>query len=274
MRNKIILGVVLLAIAGYLYSLFGIKKPDESVNVQPETVPNLPYKLVNSFSFDTSNYVEGLEFVNDKLYAGAGEKGNSFIGIYDLKTGKSVKHNTPGIFGEGITVLNNVVYQLTYTEKIVNKYDLATMKKIGEMPWKFNEGWGLTNNGKELIASDGTNNIYFLNPTDLGMVRSLNITANGGIVNQINELEYVDGVIYANQFTTDLIYKIDATSGKVLAIANLDQLFPAYNAAATKMKDSKLNLDEQFFNGIAYNKTTKTFFVTGKKWPKIFEVSF
>lgn len=279
MRSKILGLIVLLVVGGYVYNTF-INKPkpsDESQSALPAaTIAQLNTTGAIGKSWDTSNYCEGLEFYNGKLYTSAGRTGLSFLAIIDPVSGKEInKRKMPAdIFAEGMTILNGTLYQLTYQNGKVLTYDPATLNPKGEMPWKYGEGWGLTNNGKELIASNGTHVIYFLNPSDMTAVRSINVFMNGGMVNQINELEFVDGYIYANQFTTDLVYKINATNGQVEAVGDFKKLLPEYSAAAVAMKGEANNENEKFFNGIAYNKDTKSFWLTGKNWPKIFEIKF
>jgi glutaminyl-peptide cyclotransferase len=219
---------------------------------------------------DTSRYTEGLEFYKGHLYESVGRNGLSFLIKYD--TGSTTKGNTykitdPTIFAEGITILLDTIYQLTYQSKKVLLYDATTLKPIGTMPWTNGEGWGLTNNGKQLIASNGTNIIYFLNPKDLKVERTINVKMQGNPVEQVNELEYVDGFIYANVFTTDNILKIDEATGHVIAMAQLNNLLPGFDAASMQQVNG-----EKFLNGIAYNPKSQTFLISGKNWPKTFEV--
>ncbi len=276
MRNKIILAVLLLTVGAYIYFTLFNKKPttEETSSVVQNPIGTLNTTAINNYVFDTNCYSEGLEFYNDKLYASGGQVGKSFIGVYDALTGKKLQEqkNDATIFAEGITILNDTLYQLTYTNNIVYTYDAKSLKKISQMPWKFGEGWGLTNNGKQLIASNKTNTLYFLNPTNLAVEKTINVLENGSPLDQVNELEFVDGFIYANRFTTDNIYKIDAATGAVVAVGNFKNLLPGYNAEAVSLKTEPNN--ESYLNGIAYNKKTGTFFITGKNWPKIFEVKF
>jgi glutaminyl-peptide cyclotransferase len=277
MRNKIILAVLFIIIGAYIYFTLFNKKETETESTTPTaqvTIAALNTTPISSMDFDANCYTEGLEFYNDKLYAGAGQNGKSFIGVYDTATGKKLQQqkNDAIVFGEGITILNDTLYQLTYESNIVIKYDAKSLKPIGTMPWKFGEGWGLTNNGKQLIATNKTNIIYFLNPNSLAVEKTINVQENGTPIDNVNELEFVDGFIFANRFTTDYIYKIDAATGAVVAKGNFNNLLPGYDAVSISQKQGPQS--EMFLNGIAYNKKTGTFFITGKNWPKIFEVKF
>jgi glutaminyl-peptide cyclotransferase len=275
MKKNILILLVAVFIGGFIYKLIiDNKKPEESTTPTTlNTVGNLNTTAISSKAYDATNYTEGLEFYDGKLYASSGKDNISFIAFYDTATGKQLKKQTvPVVFGEGLSILNNTLYLLTYKNKKVLLFDAKTLAPKGELAWKYGDGWGLTNNGTELIASNGTNELYYLNPTNMEATKRLMVTANDILVNQINELEYVDGYIYANQFTTDHIYKIDANTGKVVAQGNFSNLLPEFNAKATEAKTG--DAAEYYFNGIAYNKERKTFFVTGKNWPKIFEVKF
>ena len=170
------------------------------------------------------------------------------------------------LFGEGITILNGKLYQLTYTENKVFVYDAKTWNKVGELNWP-HQGWGMTTDGKSLILSIGDSNLYFVNPKDFSVEKIVGVTTNMGPLSQINELEYVDGVIYANVFESNNIVKIDPVSGKVLGVLDLSDI-----NAKNGVKYTPTDPNNDVLNGIAYNPTTKTFYVTGKRWPKIFEI--
>jgi len=226
---------------------------------------NLNYKIQNTYSHDPSYFTEGFEFYKGLLYEGTGDYGTSYISSYNPKTGKinsSLKIDNQ-YFGEGITILNGKMYQLTYKTRIGFIYDVNTFKKEGEFTFTSNEGWGLTNNGKYLIMSDGTAKIHFIDPANFNIVKSIEVCDDKGILNYINELEYVNGNIYANILGRNTILKIDANNGKVLAYINMEGLLSIIN---------RTNID--VLNGIAYNQAENTFYVTGKYWPKMFSVRF
>jgi glutamine cyclotransferase len=226
---------------------------------------NLNYKVQNTFAHNTSYFTEGLEFYNGLLFEGTGNIGTSLIVSYNPKNGKifsSIKIDDR-YFGEGITILNGKLYQLTYKTKVGFVYNVNTFKKEGEFTFASEEGWGLTNDGKYLIMSDGTSKINFINPDNFEVIKSIEVCDNRGIINNINELEYVDGVIYSNIWMSNTILKIDALTGKVLAYINMNELLSSINSSTVDV-----------LNGIAYNQKENTFYVTGKYWPKIFSVRF
>jgi glutamine cyclotransferase len=226
----------------------------------------LSYTVISQYPHDTSSFTEGLEFYNGKLYESGGDYESSRLQITDAKTGKIEKQHKMGtaeIFGEGITVLNGKLYQLTYTTHTVYVYDIKDITKpIKTLSWP-GEGWGLTNDGTNLILDAGNNNLYFVDPETFAVRKTVPVNDNAGPVQQINELEYVDGFIYANVWMTDRIIKIDPQTGNVVADMTMQNLL--------KPGDSIPNRTD-VLNGIAYNKDTKTFFITGKRYPKIFEI--
>ena len=240
--------------------------------VQPKL---LSYKIVNTFPHDIKAYTQGLEFYRDTLFEstgngagnGTGLKGISSLRKTDYKTGKVYKQVDleNAMFGEGITVLNTKVYQLTYTEMKAFVYDADTFKREKTLtyPRKKMQGWGLTNDGINLYMSDGSEKIWTINPETFNELDYINIYMGANKVKSVNELEWVDGKIYGNVYQKDAIARIDPKTGAVEAIINLKDL---------KSKVSQ-HPDVDVLNGIAYNPKTKTFFVTGKNWDKMFEIS-
>jgi glutamine cyclotransferase len=243
--------------------------------VSPIQPKPLSYTIVNVYPHDIKAYTQGLEFYRDTLFEstgngkgnGTGLKGVSSLRKTDYKTGKVYKQVDleNAMFGEGITVLNNKVYQLTYTEMTAFMYDANTFKreKTFTYPRKKMEGWGLTNDGAFLYMSDGSEKIWTINPENFKEIDYINIYAGGTKVKGVNELEWVDGKIYGNVYQKDAIARIDPKTGAVEAVLNLKDL------KAKVLQHSDLDV----LNGIAYNPKTKTFFVTGKNWDKIFEIS-
>ena len=232
--------------------------------------PVVPFSIVNEYPHDTGSYIEGLTFYKGQLFGGTGaspivSNNGTWIGPIDITTGKITKKVDLGdeYFGEGITFLNDKVYQLTYQTKKGFVYDAKTFKKLKEFTYNSSEGWGLTNDGKNLIMSDGTSSLSFLDPDSLKLLNVIGVTDNNGAVANINELEYINGSIYANQWLTPYILKIDPSSGKVIGRMDFTQL--------TKQIKSQYPHAEEF-NGIAYDSTTRKVFVTGKKWPKLYEI--
>jgi glutamine cyclotransferase len=233
----------------------------------------LKYTLVNTYPHDIKAYTQGLEFYRDTLYEGTGNgagnttglKGISSLRKTNYKTGevyKKVEHPEE-IFGEGITILNNKVYQLTWQNLIGFIYDADTFKEIKRFNYsKRIQGWGLCNNGKMLYQSDGTEKIYFLNPETLQIEGNINVYSGANKIKSVNELEWINGKIFGNIYQRDAIAIINPTNGAVEAVINLAEL----------KKKVAQHPDLDVLNGIAYNQKHKTLFVTGKNWDKMFEI--
>ncbi len=251
------------------------KEKTTSTGIESDNSPAIiNYSVVNAFPHDTSAYTEGFLFHDGQLYESTGyEEGmpknrSSLFGVVDLKTGKIQKKaeiDKNKYFGEGIVFLNNKVYQLTWKTKIGFIYDAKTFKKIGEFTFPSEEGWGMTTNGANLIMSDGTSNISYLDPNNFKLVKVLGVTDNNGPVSDINELELINGFMYANKYRTNYILKIDTSSGKVVGKLDFTTLD---NEAKNKYPDAAE------MNGIAYDAVSKKIYVTGKLWPNIYEVKF
>lgn len=232
----------------------------------------ITYSIVNTFPHDTSSYTQGLIWHNNTLYEGTGREGGfSKIAKVDLATGKALQqqYNDPKEFGEGIAILNNKLFQLTWQNHKVHVYDMNTFKKIGEFNWD-KEGWGLTTDGKSLILSDGSNIIYFINPDTFQVEKTISVTDNYGMVDSINELEFVNGSIYANKYMTNYILKINAATGKVEGRLDLRDIFQ--QSGKTNEINKIPDPQEDVLNGIAYDSAKQSFYITGKQWPVLFEV--
>jgi glutamine cyclotransferase len=238
-------------------------------NVEPKL---LQYTIVNTYPHDIQAYTQGLEFYRDTLYEGtgngsgpSGNKGISSLRKTNYKTGEVFKkiELADQYFGEGITILNNKVYQLTWLNNEGYVYNVDTFKKEKTLPYyKKMEGWGLTSDGKSLYMTDSSETIHILNPDTFTEVSSINVYSLANKVKAVNELEWIDGRIYGNVYQKDAIAVINPISGAVEGILNLADL---------KTKISQLP-DTDVLNGIAYNPKTKTIFVTGKNWDKMFEI--
>jgi glutamine cyclotransferase len=190
----------------------------------------------------------------------------SLIGIDDLKTGKFIKKvalQDTSLFGEGIVFFKDKLYQLTYKNRIGFIYDAKTFKRTGQFAINTKEGWGLTTDGTNLIMSDGTDSLTFLNPGDLKPVKKLPVTENGLKRDSLNELEYIKGYIYANVWLTEHVVKIDPANGKVIGKLDLSPL--AMKAALAGQQSGEMN-------GIAYDSTTGFIYITGKHWPHIYQL--
>lgn len=247
----------------------GGKEPevDDSIRVKP--TPEIKANIVAQYPHDTSAYTQGLQIYNGKLYEGTGDYETSSLRITDLKTGKVEKKHMMGsetIFGEGINIFNGKIYQLTWQSHIVYVYDLNNIDKpIKTFQWPY-EGWGLTNNGTDLIVSDGSSNLYFVNPEDFKVKSVLAVKEDAGPVSALNELEYIDGYVYANVYQSDFIVKIDPVSGNVVGKINLPGLDKQF------FRDQIVPDRTDVLNGIAYDSSTRKIYITGKRWPKLFEL--
>ena len=229
----------------------------------------LNYNIVAEYPHDTSAYTQGLQVYNGKLYEGTGDFETSSLRITDIKTGKVEKKHMMGsnqIFGEGITILKGKVYQLTWQSHIVYVYDVNNIDKpIATFKWPY-EGWGITNNGTDLIVSDGSANLYFVNPDDFKVKTILKVATNQGPVDSLNELEFIDGFVFANVYQSDFIVKIDPSSGFVTGKIDMPGLKQKYFPGQIIPERTDV------LNGIAYDSISKRLFITGKRWPKMFEV--
>lgn len=233
--------------------------------------PNPPalytYEIINEFPHDIKAYTQGLEFYGGVLYESTGKKERSSLRKVDFKTGAVLNQidleNTQ--FGEGITIMNDKIYQLTWQNGIGYVYDVATFEKIESFQYgESKEGWGLCHDEDKIYKSDGTEKIWFLNPETLAEERYIQTVTNTSVFNMANELEYLDGKIYANVYQKPSMMIIDAQSGAIEGVIN----FGGLKEKVTKHKDLDV------LNGVAYHPERKTFFVTGKNWDKLFEVKF
>ena len=239
-------------------------------NVNPKA---LKYKIVNTYPHDIKAYTQGFEFYRDTLYEGTGNgegKGTGIRGVSSLrktnyKTGEVYKTVTLAAqyFGEGITILNNKVYQLTWLNNEGYVYNADTFEKIKTFKYfKEMQGWGLTNDGKNLYMSDGSEKIYILDPETLQEIDYINVYTNKAKIEALNELEWIDGKLWANVYGKDAIAVINPKNGAVEGIIDLKEL---------KSKVTQ-HPDVDVLNGIAYNSKTKTILLTGKNWDKTFEI--
>lgn len=224
----------------------------------------LSYKIVNVFPHDTLSFTEGLEFYRDTLFESIGQYNKSKLLKTNYKTGAIYKSvDLEGnYFGEGITIINNQIIQLTYKELTGFVYNADTWKVEKKFTFdKQVEGWGLTNDGTFLYQSDGTEKIWKMDPKSLKMIDYINVYTNSSKIKSVNELEWINGKIYSNIWTKDAIAVVNPKNGSVEAILNLSDL-----------RKQVKNSTAEVLNGIAYNPKTKTLFVTGKYWEKMFEI--
>jgi glutaminyl-peptide cyclotransferase len=230
----------------------------------------ISYNIVNQYPHDTKAFTEGLEFRDGFLYESTGQYDISDIRKVDLTTGKVLQVNKMDgrYFGEGLTILNGKIYQLTYREGKGFVYDLATLKQEASFPFHTQEGWGMTNNGTHLIFCDGGSTLYFQDPATSKVIKQLSVTDERGPVAEINELELINGYIYANRWRYDVILKIDTATGKVVARADLSSIRQQAGIPALSGREDGPDV----LNGIAYDAATNRIFITGKNWPKLFEI--
>ncbi len=223
------------------------------------------YEIINEFPRSMNSYTQGLEFYNDTLYESLGRYGKSKLVKVEFRTGKKLKeiNLASEYFAEGITILNNKIFQLTWKEKVGFVYDIDNFNKINSFEYENSlEGWGICNNGIKLYKSDGTEKIWLLDPENLKEEDYIEIYTNKNKVVGLNELEWINGKIYANRYLFDGIAIINPENGAIEGVINLSTL-------KNKVTQHK-NLD--VINGIAYNKKRNSIFVTGKMWDKLFEI--
>lgn len=235
----------------------------QPAHVKTSTIPQYHYRITAVYPHDPQAFTQGLVYTNGYLYESTGLYGRSSLRKVELKTGKIIQYRKlpDKHFGEGIALINNEIYQLTWKARTGYRYNAETFELIAEFSYP-TEGWGLTYNGESVILSDGTPVVYFYNPQTFTELRRITVTDDRGPVRYINELEYIQGEIFANVWQTDYIVRIDPHSGKVTGRIDLSALRKSLPMA------HKIDV----LNGIAYNPETQKLLVTGKLWPKLFEI--
>jgi glutamine cyclotransferase len=221
------------------------------------------YRIKNTYPHDSSAFTQGLVYADGILYEGTGLRGRSSVRRVDLETGSVLSQTSllPEYFGEGIAVLGDRIYQLTWTTGVGFVYDKKTLTLLQEFRYG-HEGWGMTHDGRSLIVSDGTSVLYFWDPKTLRETKRLSVTDGGRPVENLNELEIVEREIYANVWQQDRIARISPDTGKVLGWIDLTGI----------LAPSDRRGGEDVLNGIAYDAEKKRLFVTGKNWPKLYEI--
>jgi glutaminyl-peptide cyclotransferase len=221
------------------------------------------YKVVKTYPHDRGAFTQGLFYDKGVLYEGTGQQANSSLREVELETGKVIRqHNLDGtLFGEGITLYGNRIYQVTWENKVGFVYEKSTFNLINKIYYP-TQGWGLTTINDRIIMSDGSNILYFYEPEMFTAVSRIEVYDNKAKVDSLNELEYIDGEIWANIWMSDRIARIDPASGKVLGYIDLKGI----------LNDPQTDTKENVLNGIAFDKGQNRIFVTGKNWPKLFEI--
>ncbi len=246
------------------------KKINNSIEILASNAPVVySYKIINTFPHDKDAYTQGLEYYDGYLYETTGKKGKSTLRKVEINSGKIVQKIdlSNEYFGEGMTIFEDKIYWLTWQARKGFIYKLDSFEKVGEFSYNnSNEGWGLTHNEKELIKSDGTNKIWFLNPKNLKEKRYIQTYTNKYSVDKLNELELINGKIYANKWQQNSIVIINPTSGAVEGVLNLNGLRDIV------MKDQSIEPLDDVLNGIAFDAKNNRLFVTGKHWGKLFEI--
>ncbi len=247
-----------------LLALAGVALAVWTASAAQTSVPTLTYKTVNVYPHDTKAFTEGLVYHDGSLFESIGLNGQSELRKVELETGKVLKREVipPQYFAEGLTLVGDKLIQLSWQTQKGFVYDRDSFKLLRTFTYP-TEGWGLTYDGKRLIMSDGTPSLYFLDPTTLRRTGSVTVTGPDGPIRNLNELEFIDGQVYANVWQTEKIVRIDPRSGKVTALIDLTGLLP----------HTDLTAGADVLNGIAYDAKGKRLFVTGKFWPFLFQIN-
>lgn len=233
------------------------------------TVPNIPakqysYEVVKEYPHDTGAFTQGLVYHDGMLLEGTGKYQQSTLRKVDLETGKVVKSIDlpPKIFGEGITLWGDKVVQLSWKNRLIFIWDVNSFELVGRHRFP-GEAWGLTHNGEDLIVSNGSEFLLFMDPQTMRIKRRVKVRDEGRPVEKLNELEFINGEVWANIWYDERIARIDPATGRVVAWVNLKGLLPI---------EQRKNRQESVLNGIAYDADKNRLFVTGKEWPKLFEI--
>lgn len=229
----------------------------------PPPIPTYDYEILAVYPHDPTAFTQGLVYDNGQLLEGTGRRGQSTLRRVDLATGRVRQQIplAPDLFGEGITLFQEQIYQLTWQEHTGFVYDAASFALQRQFSYP-TEGWGLTHDGRQLIMSDGSSTLYFLDPAGLTITGQVTVFDDQGPVNQLNELEYVQGEVWANVWHTDTIVRIDPATGRVVGRIDLTGL----------LRDVPANQPVDVLNGIAYDPAGDRLFVTGKLWPHLYEI--
>ena len=229
-----------------------------------DAVPKINrYKVINSYPHDRRAFTQGLFYDNGSLYESTGQETESSLRQVELATGKVIRQLNleSSLFGEGITLYRERIYHVTWTSKVGFVYEKETFKQINKIYYP-TQGWGLTTIGDKIVMSDGTNTLYFYEPELFTVISRIEVYDNEKKVDSLNELEYINGEIWANIWMEDRIARIDPGSGKVISYIDLQGLLP----------QNERNRETDVLNGIAFDKDSGRIFVTGKRWPKLYEI--
>jgi glutamine cyclotransferase len=267
--SLVILALTAAVAVVFLIALLLRQRPSS----QPNTTSNdnqttsraqqVSYEVVSSYPHDPTSFTQGLLWHDGSLYEGTGLESQSKLRRLEFPSGKVLKeiNLSSEYFGEGLALVNNRLIQLTWKSHRGFVYDLDSFKQLQEFAYD-TEGWGLTYDGGNLILSDGSSNLFYLDPQTFKPIRKLAVTMNGQPLTEINELEFIEGEIWANVWQTDMIVRIDPSTGRVTSFMNLKAILAPSDRTGR----------EDVLNGIAYDAEKKRIFITGKLWPRIFEI--
>lgn len=269
---------------GFVIFLWSCNNGDNSNdnNIQEKTANSvaearqISYTIMNAYPHDTTSFTQGLEIYKGHLYESTGLLNRSSLRKINLQTGKALiqKAVDSPYFAEGITILNDTIYQLTWTNKVIFLYRASDLSPIGKLNWN-GEGWGLTNDGQYLYISDGSDKIYVVKPGDLKLQKVISVYDHSGPVNNLNELEFINGHIYANRWQYDYLVQINPSTGLVTGKIDMADILMKNSKVDIAYLTKKGSTGDQMggvLNGIAWDSTTGHLLVTGKLWPYIFNV--
>lgn len=257
---------ILIILCAILFSCEQAREIQQSEPPPPsaaESVRTYSFRVVDTIPHDTMAFTQGLEVYKGVFIESTGQNGQSSIRRVNMQTGSVMKRESIEVmyFGEGVTVLKDTAYMLTWLNQRGFVYDPVSLRRIREFRYA-GEGWGITNDGTNLITSNGSNILTVIDPTTSSIIRSIPVTMQGSLVGQLNELEWVEGEIWANVWQTMQILRINPTTGNVVGVIDCTGIIS--DAERTERMD--------VFNGIAYDTATKAIYVTGKNWPTIFQI--
>ncbi len=255
-----IIGLVLLGAAASVY-LASPKQP--YVSIPPDLTPYMTYEVINAFPHDPGAFTQGLVYWDGYLYESTGLYGESSLRKVALTTGEVLQRIdlAPGYFGEGLAIWEDSLLQLTWREGTGFIYAIRDFSLRGQFHYPM-EGWGLTHDGEQLIMSDGSARLYFLHPSTFEITGIVNVTYQDGPIERLNELEFIQGEVFANIWLTDHIVRIDPATGNVMGWIDMEGILPQSLRAP----------DTDVLNGIAYDQEGDRLFVTGKRWPQLYEI--
>ena len=248
------------------YTQKGFGQASSKVVIVSNIVPKkYTFKIIRTLPHSRETYTQGLVYRDGFFYESAGEYGESALKKVKVETGEviSMASLESNIFAEGIAIKDNEIYQISWKERVCIVYDMLQLQQKRRFTYNINEGWGLEFNGSNFLMTDGSNALYFLDPEYFSIIKKIEVMDQNGPVNMLNELELINGVLYANVYTTNMIVMIDPESGKVIGELDLKGI----------LADTDRKPETDVLNGIAFDPQTSHLFVTGKKWPKLFEIA-